>query len=291
VRPQVSTEEERTAFLEALEESLRPLMRVVFEYGASYQDLVDVVRSLYVKALCERLDSEARPSTASRLGMMLGITKSEIERLVSSVELKERERAAANKRLDQLSLLLGKWHDDSQFSTPYGAPLDLSLQQEGGFRTFDDLIRASGTDLTREAALDALKSSGCAEVHSRKFVRCKSRTLMQVRDVSRVKRLARIGSAIHSHYVYNLFKDKATSPYFERTMVSDFPISDRGSSSFLAQVRQDGEDFVGGLDRWLSNKEQDYRDANGRNFGVMTFYFEVQRESHLASPDAEMAAI
>jgi hypothetical protein len=291
VRPPISTEEERTAFLEALEESLRPLMRVVFEYGASYQDLVDVIRSLYVKALRDRLGAQERPSTTSRLGMMIGVSQSEIERLVSSVELREQQRIAANKRLDQLSLLLGKWHDDSQFSTPYGAPLDLSLQPEGGFRTFDDLIRASGTDLSREAALQALQSSGCAEVHSRKFVRCRSRTLMQIKDVSRIMRLARLGTAIHSHYVYNLLKDKATPPYFERTMVSDFPLSERGSSALLGQVKQDGEDFVGGLDRWLSNKEQDYRESNGRHYGVMTFYFEDQNKSNLVSNDADLAAV
>ena len=291
MRPTVSAEEERTAFLEALEESLRPLMRVVFEYGASYQDLVDVIRSLYVKALRDRLDHESRPSTASRLGMMVGVTRGEIERLVSSIELREQQRVAANKRLDQLSLLLGKWHDDSQFSTPYGAPLDLSLQPEGGFRTFEDLIRASGTDLSRDAALEALQSSGCAEIHSRKFVRCKSRTLMQVKDVSRIMRLARLGSAIHSHYVYNLLKDKATPPYFERTMVSDFPISERGSAALLAQVKQDGEDFVGGLDRWLSNKEHDYRESGGRHYGVMTFYFEDEHKPNPASLDAELASV
>jgi hypothetical protein len=291
VRPPDQKEEERTAFLEALEESLRPLMRVVFEYGASYQDLVDVIRSLYVKALRDRLNKEARPSTATRLGMMVGVTRGEIDRLVSSIELREQQRIAANKRLDQLSLLLGKWHDDSQFSTPYGAPLDLSLQPEGGFRTFDELIRASGTDLSRESALEALQSSGCAEIHSRRFVRCKSRTLMQVKDVSRIMRLARLGSAIHSHYVFNLLKDKATPPYFERTMVSDFPISERGSSALLAQVKQDGEDFVGGLDRWLSNKEQDYRAIDGRHYGVMTFYFEDQYKANFASRDAESASV
>ena len=58
-----AVDDERTALLEAIEESLRPLMRAAFAYGVSYQDLVEVVRALYIFALRERNESKVGPLT------------------------------------------------------------------------------------------------------------------------------------------------------------------------------------------------------------------------------------
>jgi hypothetical protein len=275
VRTPISTEEERTAFLEALEESLRPLMRVALKYGANYEDLIEVIRGLYITALRDQLDAQGRPSSISRLGLMAGMSRREMEEAVSRRSLREQQRAEANRRFDQLCVLLAKWNDDPKFSTPYGAPLDLSLQVEGNFRTFDELVNSSGTGLDRESALEGLQRNGCAEVHNRQFVRCTTRTFLpKGKDLSRITRLGRLGKAMHSNYVHNLLRDSDTPSFFERTMVSDFPISPTGALAFHAQVRADGEDFIGGLDRWLTGKQPDYEDSGGHQFGLVTFFFE-----------------
>jgi hypothetical protein len=280
VGPTLESEDERTVFLDAIEESLRPLMRVVFEYGVSYQDLVEVVRALYVYGLRDRLEAQGKPPTASRLGLMAGITRSEIRDLFSRREIKAQLRALATKRLDQLSLLLGKWHDDPQFSTPYGAPLDLSLVPDNTFRTFDELLVASGTSLDRVSAIEALLANRCAEIQSDTFIRCTTRSFFPIgKDMSRVARLARLGSAMHSTYVHNLFRGTDEPSFFERTMVTDFPLSRPARNSVLGQVRMDGEDFIDGFDRWIASKESEYRDDDGERFGVTTFFFKEVKES------------
>jgi len=96
-------DDERTALLEAIEESLRPLMGAAFAYGVTYQDLVDVVRALYIFAQRERYASEGRPTDAKRLGLMAGVTQGEVVKVVSDREERERQRALAAKRFDQLT--------------------------------------------------------------------------------------------------------------------------------------------------------------------------------------------
>ena len=274
-------DDERTALLEAIEESLRPLMRAAFAYGVTYQDLVDVVRALYIFAQRERYASEGRPTDAKRLGLMAGVTRGEVVKLVNARQEREQQRQLMLKRIDQIGLLLGRWHDDPGFSTPYGAPLDLSLQPEGSFRLFDDLIRASGTELDREAALEVLLTNRCVEVHAGKFVRCKTRAFLPLgKDLSKISRLGLIGSALHSTFTYNLFKEPAAPSYFDRAMVSDFPLSLQGRSAMLAQLRADGEDFIDGMDRWVSNKATGFRDdENGRRYGISAIFFEDASES------------
>jgi Family of unknown function (DUF6502) len=290
----LAVDDERTALLEAIEESLRPLMRAAFAYGVSYQDLVEVVRALYIFALRERNKAEGHPNNPERLGLMAGVTRAEVVKLVSDREDLEQQRALAAKRFDQLTQLLGKWHDDPRFSTPYGAPLDLSLQPEGSFRRFDDLIEASGTELDRDTAIAALRATGCIEVHAGKFVRCTTRSFLPTgKDLSRITRLGRVGGALHSNFVYNLLRGADQPAYFERTMVADFPLTDVGRNVMLAHLRVDGEDFIDSLDKWVSTKAIDYQDEAGRRFGVTAFFFEdVTKPSTFASvPEARAVSV
>jgi Family of unknown function (DUF6502) len=281
LEPGAVVDDERTALLEAIEESLRPLMRAAFAYGVSYQDLVEVVRALYIFALRERNESQGRPADPTRLGMMAGVTRHEVVKLVVSRQKREQQRQLMLKRIDQIGLLLGRWHDDPGFSTPYGAPLDLSLQPEGSFRLFDDLIRASGTELDRETALEVLLTNRCAELHAGKFVRCTTRAFLPLgKDLSKITRLGRLGNALHSTFTYNLFKDPLQPSYFDRAMVSDFPLSAQGRDAMLVQLRADGEDFIDGMDRWVSSKAVGYRDdKTGHRYGVTALFFEDSGEA------------
>ncbi len=278
-------DDERTALLEAIEESLRPLMRAAFAYGVTYQDLVEVVRALYIFAVRERNQSQGRPADATRLGLMAGVTRGEVVKLVRIATERDQQRASScRKRIDQIGLATWRWHDDPGFSTPYGAPLDLSLQPEGSFRLFGDLIRASGTELDRETALEVLLTNRCAEVHAGKFVRCTTRAFLPLgKDLSKISRLGLIGNALHSTFTYNLFKDASEPSYFDRAMISDFPLSRQGRDTMLAQLRSDGEDFIDGMDRWVSNKAVGFRDdVDGRRYGISAVFFEDAGDSQRA---------
>ncbi len=278
-------DDERTALLEAIEESLRPLMRAAFAYGVTYQDLVDVVRALYIFAQRERYASEGRPTDAKRLGLMAGVTRGEVVKLVKARQEREHQRQLMLKRIDQIGLLLGRWHDDPRFSTPYGAPLDLSLQPEGSFRLFKDLLEASGTELDRDTAISALRATGCIEVHAGRFIRCTSRSFLPAgKDLSRITRIGRVSGALNSSFVYNLLRGRDQPAYFERTMVADFPLSEKGRDLMLSNLSVDAEDFIEGMDKWVSTRAVDYMDATGSRYGVTAFFFEDATKHGSANP-------
>lgn len=280
VRPAFDNEEERAVFLDALEESLRPLMRVVFKYGVTYQELLEVMRALYIYSLRDRAEEQEQVPTAARLALMAGITRGEVKDLFQRREAKAQQRAQANRRFDQLTMLLGKWHDDPEFSTPYGAPLDLSLEGRDSFKSFNELLAASGTDMSREEAINALLTNNCAEIHSQAFIRCVSRSYFpKGKDLSRVSRLARLGKAVNSTYVHNLFRGADEPSYFEALLISDFPLSVHGRNSVLRQVRDDGQEFINGFDRWISSKQSDFEGKDGERYGVAAFFFHQEEES------------
>jgi hypothetical protein len=291
---QLAVDDERTVFLDAIEESLRPLMRAVFAYGVSYQDLVEVVRSLYIFALRDRYEQQGRPTNETRLGLMSGITRGEVVKLFSFRQERAEQRALAAKRIDQLSQLLGKWHDEPQFSTPYGAPLDLSLQPEGTFRTFDQLIEVAGIDMDRDTILSYLASARCIEIHGTRFVRCVSRTLISASaDTARIARVGHTAAALNSTLMRNLFtgNTEGEKPFFERTTISDFRLSEKGRDHLLAHLRDDGADFVNELDRWILAKEEILADPNGRRYGVSMFFFEDEEKQFPSVASDSRAAL
>jgi molybdenum-dependent DNA-binding transcriptional regulator ModE len=279
LEPKLAVDDERTALLEAIEESLRPLMRAAFAYGVSYQDLVDVVRALYINSIRERYESQGRPTSETRLGLMTGVTRAEVVKLVASREEREQQRALAARRTDQLSQFLSKWHDDPQFSTPYGAPLDLSLQPEGSFRTLDQLIEASGIELGRDEIISYLVQAGCVEVRAKRFVRCVTRTLNANReDIARILHVGRMMAAHNATLVRNLFAGGSGTSYFESTTLSDFPLSPQGRDKFLAHLREDGTEFANELDRWVLGKQDELYDPKGNHYGVSMFFFEAGKQ-------------
>ena len=197
-------------------------------------------------------------------------------KLVEKRQERDEQRALAAKHFDQLSQFLGRWHDDPQFSTPYGAPLDLSLKPEGAFRTLDQLILASGIALDRETIISNLVLAGCIEVRAKRFVRCVSRTLNPNRaDVARILHVGRMMAAHNSTLVRNLFSSQSEVAFFESTTLSDFPLSDDGRDKFMAHLREDGTEFSNELDRWVLGKQDSLMDPAGRHYGVSLFFFEA----------------
>jgi hypothetical protein len=266
---------ERTAFLEAIEELLRPLMRLVLRYDVTYLELLEVVRALYISALRDQLSSQGRSPSVARLGIMAGVTRGEVEKIYQRRDARIELRRRTTQKVDDLALVLAKWHDDNRFSTPYGAPLDLSLQVERGFRTFDELLAAVNPSLDREAVIDSLVANGCIEVHGNKFVRCTNRAFLETGvNISKITRLGRIVGALNSTFAHNLLRDASEPAFVERTTLSHYPLSTEGRDAVLARFREEGREFVDGLDRWITGQEEEFSDASGRRCGVSVFFFE-----------------
>jgi hypothetical protein len=242
---------ERTALLEAIEELLRPLMRAVLKFGLTHADLVEVVRGLYIAAVKDQLVEQKRPVTVARLALTAGVTRTEAENIIENRRRRQFARVENTGRVDQLSSLLSVWHDDSRFSTPYGAPLDLSLSPERSFKTFDDLLIASSIGMDREVVLDALVAAGCIELHDNKFVRCVNRTFIPSGvDVSGIARLGRFGGALNATIAHNLLRSSDEPSYFERIFVSDSLVGQDYRDQLLAFLREEGQLFVDKLCRW-----------------------------------------
>jgi len=264
---------------------LRPLMPIVLSYGVTAQDIGEVFKTLYLETLTQRLKDQGRPATAARLALMAGLNRGEVERLLALRSERVRQRGRTAHRLDQLSRLLALWHDDGRFSTPYGAPLDLSLQPEKGFRTFLEVVEAAQAGVDPSLVLDELLAAGCVEVHAEKFVRCISRTFIPPgADVSRIVFLGQHVGAMNASMAHNILRAPSEPSYFERVMITGGPVSKEFRDVALNHLNTDFQQLIEGLDRWWEAKEDEFSDPAGSRYGLCAFFFEEQQPDRGVEP-------
>ena len=282
--------EQRSALVDAVEASLRPLMPLFLNYGVTHHDLTEMLARVFVTAIEEQLKKEGRPTTVARLALSTGINRSRVEKIISDRDAAAARRALATHNTSALALVLATWHDDPRFSTPYGVPLDLEFTPAAGRRSFVDLVSVAYPGFDADAALDQLIAAGCVEVHEQGFLRCTDRVYMPSGiDRARIARLGECIGAMASTFVHNLLRGESDPTYFERQVETDYPVSMECRRAIQDHMDSEGQAFLASLDQWLSARHDQFVSATGRKFGISMFVYDVADEASLELPRKKAA--
>lgn len=283
--------EQRSALIDAVEASLRPLMPLFLNYGVTHHDLTEMLARVFVTAIEEQLKKEGRPTTVARLALSTGINRSRVEKIISDRDAAAARRALATRSNSALAVVLATWHDDPRFSTPYGLPLDLEFAPAEGRRSFVDLVNAAGSDLDPDVALDQLIAAGCVEVHEQGFLRCTDRAYIPAGiDKSQIVRLGQRAAALARTFTHNLLNEDHTDPLFERQVDTDYPVSVEGQRVIQKYLESEAQAFLVSLDQWLSGQHDQLRSDDGKRFGISMFAYEFDAEPAVAASRVQTAS-
>jgi hypothetical protein len=274
---------EKEAVLNVFSALIRPLMRVAFEYGITAGEIAGVVRRTYIQSLEARLTEQRRPTTDARLAIVAGLSKTEVTALREALRAGAPHSLRSGVGLDQITNLLTVWHTHSNFSGAYGLAMDLDLVPvpESPRRAFDDLVKIACPEVDRDALLDELIAAGSVEVIDATTVRCLSRTYMpRGADTTRIERMGRFLGVVTGNFVHNLLRTDTEPSYFERTVVSDESLSQRGRDQLLAAVSERGQELVVELDTFLTGLAASEKLEGGKRYGVGIYFFEDESVEH-----------
>jgi hypothetical protein len=219
---------------------------------------------------------------------MTGLPRAEVEKFRARRSQKRELRSLSTQKLHLFAGLLATWHDDSRFSTPYGAPLDLSLQPERGFKTFAEIVEAAGPGSNPSLILDELLAAGCVEVHAEKFVRCINRAYIPTGiDVSRIVRLGQAVGAMIATMVHNLLRQSGEPSYFERALMTGGKVKREFREVALKYLNTTFQEVFEQMDRWWESKEEEFIDPSGSRYGFQVFFY----QEHLLDTTTEPAAL
>lgn len=212
-----STPETRQLVLGAVAHILRPLIRLLLSQGITYTVFSDAVRTIYVKVADEEFKLPDKPQTDSRVSLLTGIHRREVNRLrnepVQEITLSESASMSA--------LLLATWNGDPEYVDSDGMAAALPrLASKGGERSFESMVQSISKDFRPRVVLDEWLRQGIVRLDDDDNVHLLPEAFAQPQEMD--EKAFYFGQNIHDHLAatgHNL--SGAQPPFLERCVFYD----------------------------------------------------------------------
>jgi hypothetical protein len=241
----------RDALLGAFRQLLRPLVRILLRNGVSYGEYAEMTKIVFVEVAARDFPLENEKPTQARIAILTGLTRKEVSRISNLIEQKGGPSTA---NLNRVGRVLAGWHQDPDFTGPYGLPLELGF--EGKPYGFTDLVRRYSGGMPPRAMLEELQRVGAVNVLPAGRIKVLTRSYIPAHtDPAGVQFM---GVALRDlAETLDLNLNNAAAGHFERRVWSPAGIDPTAMPEFDGLVNEKGQEFLETLDNWLTGKETD----------------------------------
>lgn len=269
----------KTLILAACRHALKPIVRFLLRNGLTYREFSDVSKSVFVEVASTDYGIGGRPTNASRVTILTGLTRREVKRQRDLLTMAER-RSEGSENL--ATRILSGWFQDPDFTDASGEPLELPI--EGAVPSFHSLLDRYSGDVPPTAMLKELKTVGAVAETTDGKLKVLSRTYIpaELDDAS----IRQWSVALHDlgHTIsHNTNTDDGHTPRFERMAINPLVRAD-AAEAFRELVATRGQEFLEQMDNWLSEQESESDDRGSdttKRLGVGIYFIEDEQESLL----------
>lgn len=257
---------------------LRPVIRMLLRLGISWKEFAEMSKLVFVEVAREDYGVHGRPTNASRVALMTGLSRREVGEVRKRLE---GEGPLAIEPKSRISRVLTGWYTDPEFSED-GRPRELDTAE------FHRLTHRYAGDIPDRAITKEMLDLGLMETADSGRFRALRRDYL--RDATDADIVRHMGQALHDHGValaHNLNPERAEG-WFE-----GFASNNRmpaGSAEKLNRLLQEnGQAFLEKVDAWLSEHElpdgdadavTDAAETGGSRVGVGVYLFEHPDRTH-----------
>lgn len=249
---------------------LRPLVRLLLSKGISFPVFCDHVRSIYVKVAEEEFRLPDKPQTDSRISLLTGIHRREVNRLrneqSSGINLPQHASMSA--------LLLTIWSGQPEYLDAKGLPIPLPrLANNRKGASFESMVQSVSKDFRARVVLDEWLRQGIVTLDSDDRVHLCAEAFIFPQDME--EKIYYFGQNVHDHMaatVHNL--GEGDPPFLERCVFYDKLSADsvRVLADYSRQAGMKALHVVNKRAAELQKRDQGQQDAVYRsNFGVYNF--------------------
>lgn len=236
----------KQVLLTACSRILKPLVRILLRNSVTYPEFARVAQRAFLKAA-----ASDGASGIEQLSVTTGIPESE-----AALALSDRPASEDGSQLAGITRLLAAWHTDSDFTGPYGLPLELCVEPIPGTKSFADLADRHFPDAPQTELLRHLVASGAVKEMDG-WLRVMTRTYLPRVDAP--EGLERLGQAVQFFVEtidHNRQQSAPAQKLFERTVYADDGIRPEDLGRFQNYVRERAQLLTEEVDNWLSQLEK-----------------------------------
>lgn len=257
---------------------LRPLVRILLRNGVNFLEFAEVAKAAYVEVAAMDFPVADRRMSQSRIAIVTGLSRKEVARVIAD-EGKDHSVEDESK-FNRVIRVLAAWHMDSEFTGPYGIPLELEFENDPGKPSFQTLVRKYSGDMPARAMLDELLRVGI--VHQDNvtgLLKVLGRTYIPEKlSLESIDHVAKVVSHLAETLDNNVRTDATQTRLFERTVEADHPVGWADVRIFDEYVKDRAPQLLEEFDAWLSSRAKLERPADEERVQVgLGMYMYVER--------------
>jgi hypothetical protein len=263
----------KATLLSAFKPLMRPLIRILVRNGVSFGEFSELLKSVFVESAQDVLQLPDSRQSVSRIAITTGLTRLEVSRLLTQTD---EDAEALIGRLSRVGRLLTGWHQDSDFTGPYGIPYEVQFEAPPGRRSFTELVRRYTSDVPADEMLDELKRIGAVLDLGNGYFRVLIRLYIpSAEDPAKFHAMSVAFTDLAKTLDQNLRPDE-DHKIFERRVWAPNGITPTAALDFDVYVKDRGQQFLESLDEWLSTREAEAMRSGAENrvrLGVAMYMF------------------
>ncbi len=245
----------KKGLLAAYSHLLRPLVRVLIKNGVAFGELAEAIKHVYVRSAAEDFAEKDKRASGSRIAILTGLTRKDVKRILDAVT---NNSGLATQGVNRAARVLEGWHQDPEFTGPYGIPLELPFDSPD--ISFSLLVRRYSGDMPARAMLDELLRVGAVDESQGKVKPLSRYFISSELDPENAKYFGEVLHDLAATIEHNFSIDADTPPRFERWVTND-RLNEFNTRKFHDIVSKLGTQFLETLDNWLSSNEIPDREA------------------------------
>jgi hypothetical protein len=264
------------ALSSAVQRLLGPLVRILLRNGISYRTFAEIAKWVYVDVATREFSIPDRKQSASRIAVLTGLTRKEVQRLGRVSTPADRE---SEERYNRAARVIAGWRREPEFLDAEGEPAPLPLIGER--RSFSALVKRFSGDIPSRAVLDELERVGAVRQLADGRIELVARAY--IAKTSETDKLHILGTDVGylvATIDHNVRPDRL-EPLFQRKVAYD-NLPDQALPEFRKLSGTKAQALLEYLDRWLAQRDRDTGAevvGEGRNrAGVGIYYFEEPYE-------------
>lgn len=261
--------------IDAISVMMKPLVRLLINNGVTHADFSDILKDVYVDASIRHFSDDQRVNR-SQIAFMTGLTRKEVKKVIDRA-VEEGESHRLHSRPERV---LSGWHNDPDFTGPYGVPLELPYETPDGSRSFSQLVKTYSGDMSARVTLEELKRGGSVIEQNGMIKAVKRYFEPRALSGELISRLGEIGHKFFSTAAANIEKSEQGSGYFDRRVYSENGCTPEIIARFDEYIKIVGQEFLEDLDRWFAaNDRRSGPDEERKDTGLyMVHYVESPSE-------------
>jgi hypothetical protein len=245
---------------------LKPVVRLLLRCGVTWKELAELAKLVYVEVAAEDFGKHGRPTNASRIAILTGLSRREVKRVKEALGERGAAGFMAVERINHASRVLSGWHQDAEFlGAASRKPRLLPLEGE---RSFATLAKRYAPDIPPTAMLKELEGVGAIRVTKEGRVRALARYFMPVSlDPDAVVRAGSVLRDLAGNVVYNQLRADAQRSRFEGR-ATNVRVRRVARKAFEKYLEARGMAFLEEVDAWLSAHEANAAGEKTDRLGV-----------------------